>query len=539
MGKIQCTALKNKSDILMLERYLNNINTPFDKRIHDEYYTLKQNKTSDTESSHIAFKKRMRRFVKWYKMASPGSSLELNRNLTDKLGSLDRLYKTPVKTNSSPIGSLVISDELSKTFERNLTDIKCRRSIVGSIDLDSNAQSLSLNSNISTNKVEVNLRNACLMQRTRFCKKVTKGPPECFRFLSWMISSNLPEERNDELFNYFLKEGIEEKVDKQIKKDLNRTLSEIYDINPEDTQNSLYRLLRAFSSIDKVVAYCQGMNFIAAFLLLISEFNETDCFYMMINLFSTTFTDNFGIRGFFSEDFPLLKAYLYVFDIYFQKKFPLLHQHFKDLEIPDEVWIAKWFQTLYTICLPLNILIRFWDCLFSSGLEFLISFSLGLIQHMEKDLLKLEDAFDVIEFFKKMGPFFTTNTMSVRLNIEEVIRNAKQHGVSRRNVDELISEYEKINDTSLKGLDIKYDLNVFRYSTFKPDPDNTFDEHMRKKSSTTYNGENVIIIQSEDEIDCDEYILDDINEKLNNYKLNVKLTPIKGRPMIEDEADYI
>jgi hypothetical protein len=526
MGKIHCNTLKNKSDFQMLEKYLNNINTPLDKRIHEEYYSLKNKKTNETEVSQIPINKRMHRFIEWYKMASPGSNLEYNRTLSD------RISRTPVKTNSSPINSIIF-DEMSKTFERK-TDFKCRRNIINSIDFDSNVQSLSINSNISTNRVEMNLRHVYLIHQGNFCKKVSKGPPECFRLIAWIICSQIPEERNEDLFTYHLKESIEEKIDNQIKKDLNRTLSEIYDLNLEDTQNSLYRLLRAFSRIDKIVAYCQGMNFIAGFLLLISDCNEVDCFYMMINLFSMTFTDSFGIRGFFTEDFPLLKAYLYVFDVYFQKKFPTLHQHFKDLEIPDEVWISKWFQTLYTICLPLNILIRLWDCLFSTGLDYIISFSLALIQQFEKDLLRLEDAFDINNYFKQMGPFFTTRNNKLQLNIEEIIQNAKRYSITKAHLNDLLLEYEKIHSVNISALNIKYDLNLLKHSTFKPD-EYTVNDSMRKQSAISYGGENVILVTEEDDrIDCEEYIVDEINDKLNTHKLKVKLTPIKT---VEEQGD--
>ena len=69
-------------------------------------------------------------------------------------------------------------------------------------------------------------------------------------------------------------------------------------------QCQLYRLLRAFSNNDKEVSYCQGMNFIAGFVLIASDFNQVESFYMLQALFSETFNNSFGIRGFFSENFP-------------------------------------------------------------------------------------------------------------------------------------------------------------------------------------------------------------------------------------------
>ena len=84
----------------------------------------------------------------------------------------------------------------------------------------------------------------------------------------------------------------------------------------------------------------------------------------------------------------MLKYYLFLFNYSFEKKLPVLSKHLKSLDIPDEVWISKWFQTLFTICLPFEAICRLWDCLASLGLDFLIKFSIALLQLLEPKLLK-------------------------------------------------------------------------------------------------------------------------------------------------------
>jgi len=262
--------------------------------------------------------------------------------------------------------------------------------------------------------IEKNIRKFFINNSERFVERVFKGPPDSFRWLSWLICAEIPESRQREFFLKNYLEKIDEKTDNQIKKDLNRTIVEIslsknsYDSSidkfceEDPTLNYLYRVLRAFSNNDKEVSYCQGMNFIAGFILIVSEFNETETFYLLIALFSETFGTKFGIRGFFSENFPLLKAYIFIFNHFFQKKMPELKEHFKKLEIPDEVWISKWIQTLFTICLPIDATMRVWDCIMSDGLEFLISFSIAFVKTFEEDLLNLGDSFEVIEFFRNI-----------------------------------------------------------------------------------------------------------------------------------------
>ena len=50
-----------------------------------------------------------------------------------------------------------------------------------------------------------------------------------------------------------------------------------------------------------------------------------------------------GLAGFFSDKFPLLLKYVEAFKIIFEEYFPELHAHFEEENIPDLLWINKWF----------------------------------------------------------------------------------------------------------------------------------------------------------------------------------------------------
>ena len=61
-----------------------------------------------------------------------------------------------------------------------------------------------------------------------------------------------------------------EEVDNQIRKDINRTMSELK-LWREDSQggnNKLYNVLKAYANYDQEVNYVQGMNYIVGLLLL-------------------------------------------------------------------------------------------------------------------------------------------------------------------------------------------------------------------------------------------------------------------------------
>lgn len=254
--------------------------------------------------------------------------------------------------------------------------------------------------------IENKLRAYYDKNKTQYIKRVCQGPPDTFRWIAWMITAQIPEDRSEDFYNKFLKKDLKKEVFVQIKKDISRTFPEAIKkqyFHHVKLDFNILRLLKALAVKDPDVGYCQGMNFVAGFLFVVSNFNELETFYMMLSLLNFTGENSLGVRGFFLQDFPLLKLYLFIFKFYFTKKLPSLKNHFDALDIPDELWISKWLQTLFTITLPYEAVKRVWDCILTNGLDFIISFSIALLKIMEKDLLKLSDTLDIITYFKNFS----------------------------------------------------------------------------------------------------------------------------------------
>jgi len=305
------------------------------------------------------------------------------------------------------------------------------------------------------NQAEIGLRKFIKENKDKFFNRLIKGPPESFRWISWIIAAEIPEDRNQEIFVSLLKKEIDKKTDIQIKKDLNRTISEDNLFILGNSQNALYNVLKAYAISDQEVAYCQGMNFIAGFLLIISDFNEVDTLYMMMSLFMFTFGENnLGIRGFYINEFPLLRLYVYVFEVVFNKFLPELKQHFDKLEVPNELWISKWFQTLFTVCIPVDLLVRVWDCFLSEGLDFLFNFSIALLKKHEKNLLSFQDISDISEYFRNMNPSLTKEKDRIKFDVEELISSALELKISKTLLNTLRLEYEN---------KFKVDLSLFKF----------------------------------------------------------------------------
>lgn len=98
----------------------------------------------------------------------------------------------------------------------------------------------------------------------------------------------------------------------------------------------------AYSAIKPEVGYCQSMNFMVAFFLMMSGGNEKETFWFFYALLEKSIDPNDpnynkgmgggihfdGLSGFYIEEFPLLLQYMGVFRDLFAKYLPDLHQHF-------------------------------------------------------------------------------------------------------------------------------------------------------------------------------------------------------------------
>jgi hypothetical protein len=178
----------------------------------------------------------------------------------------------------------------------------------------------------------------------------------------------------------------------QIEKDLNRTL-----INEsEKTTQNINILKNILNCIYKYNnGYCQGINFIVGFLLKLTNYDEIRTFYIFKNIIPE-------IKGYFEDDFPLLKKNINFFDYYFQELYPKLYKHFKKYDVYNELWVGRWFQTLFTLSIPFEELCNIWDVLIIKGFDFIIYISLAIIGFLQKELLELKDSSDILSFLQKV-----------------------------------------------------------------------------------------------------------------------------------------
>ncbi len=391
---------------------------------------LKKEKNNPTKKRH---------YKKWYEMA-----LSKSNKIFSQL-SLIETIKTIEEENKE-------NEENKKEKEENISLLE---KILLSIEEISNS--------------EQGLRNYYISNPLHFESRVFKSPPLIFRWLSWLIMSGIPINRPYIYYYNLLTYDLNEESEIQIQKDLNRTIESKY-FNIENFKESLYRILKAISILDKEMSYVQGINFIVGFLLVISNRNENDTFYFIMALFSYTFAFKFGIRGFYLENFPLINSCIKVFENRFKKYFLNVFNHFEKIGVPYICWISPWIQMIYVNVFPNKELLRIWDCFFCNGIPFLISFGLSIVELVENDILELNDLSQIQEYFKLLNPEiknnFKYNEKKIEYDIEVLINNA----IKKYNVNE--EEIREVLENDFKDYKIEYSYD---YKRIKPNKNSKID----------------------------------------------------------------
>ena len=166
-------------------------------------------------------------------------------------------------------------------------------------------------------------------------KNVEKSEKKLFNSWRKVISNEL-----DCLKVYYagyMTEKLPWKLEYEIKKDLCRTFPvEKYFQNIPGTescegQTKLFNVLKAITMHYTNIGYCQGMNFLVGFLLLMNGGNESEAFSFFVKLSTDA---NFFLIYLYEEKFPLLYFLIFVFKEMSKKKNPGNPQIFAGTRIP-------------------------------------------------------------------------------------------------------------------------------------------------------------------------------------------------------------
>ena len=367
--------MKNKSNNEQIQHYFSSL----------LYYQLIEEKSDEIKTRH---------FYKWIDMSTSSEKLLYSVDTNQIINSLER-QKKEKEFRDEKVGE---DHNIHKSFFKNK----------------------------GISYTENGLRYYYNKNKTTFENRILKGPPGIFRWISWIIISELPDKRS---YLYYEK-LVDNKITKKKKIEILSTIEDTIEekgFMVNEIKASLFRLLKALTIIDNEIIFIKGITYILGYLLIISNNDELNIYYFMISLLSKTFSDKFGIRSFYTQDRTLLVACNSVFKQYLKKYFPELSEHFAKIKLPFYSWISLWIQMIYINVFPNYLVLRIWDHFLIHGISFLLSLGLSIVEYFYEDLINCSTNEEILEFFKKLNPNLKSSYKKIETldyNIEELISNA-------------------------------------------------------------------------------------------------------------------
>ncbi|XP_021735232.1 TBC1 domain family member 2A-like [Chenopodium quinoa] len=248
--------------------------------------------------------------------------------------------------------------------------------------------------------LKASLKLSALANAITLKRLIRKGIPPVLRPKIWFAlsgaakkKSTVPESYYDDLIK--ATEGKATAATKQIDHDLPRTFPGHPWLDTPEGHAALRRVLVGYSFRDSYVGYCQGLNYVAALLLLVMK-TEEDAFWMLAVLL-----ENVLVSDCYSNNLSGCHVEQRVFQDLLTQKYPRIATHLEALEFDVSLVATEWFLCLFSKSLPSETTMRVWDVLFYEGAKVLFHVALAIFKMKEDELLLSHHVGDVISILHK------------------------------------------------------------------------------------------------------------------------------------------
>ena len=181
-------------------------------------------------------------------------------------------------------------------------------------------------------------------------------------------------------------EKLSNKVKNQIFMDIKRTSFDKKYI--DDYKKALTNILNVIAFLKPELNYCQGMSFIAAFLIQITS-NEEETFYLMFGI-----VENTEFTSIFISDLQRLKIFFYDFDRLIAIMVPEAYSIMTINNIKVNYFCTSWFLTMFSNSAsivdknnPPKIILKIWDEYFVKGWKAFLTTGL-IIMRVNEEIMK-------------------------------------------------------------------------------------------------------------------------------------------------------
>jgi len=187
-------------------------------------------------------------------------------------------------------------------------------------------------------------------------------------------------------FDILARRSLPEGLLGEIERDVHRTLPTHPHFRGEhgsQGRGDLLRILRASAAAEPGVGYCQGMNFVAA-VLLISLGSADDAFWMLIAML-----EGYNFRCVFAPGVPLLPLRVFQFSGVVRERLPKLWRHLQNEGFSLDIFAHQSVMTLFAYSIDPDFLPHAWDVFFFVGWKAVFRMGLGLLAGLQPRLLEM------------------------------------------------------------------------------------------------------------------------------------------------------
>lgn len=196
---------------------------------------------------------------------------------------------------------------------------------------------------------------------------------------------------------------------------------------------SLRRILRSYARLDKEVGYCQGMNYVAALLLVhatadaktsandpmralaeraasnrslasedgegVAGSPEEDAFWLLVSVLRSRRT---RLRDCYLPDMSGCHRALKVYGGLLRRLAPKIANHFEGHGLDPSMFATHWFVTIFCAQFPFTLATRVWDAFLAEGMKPVYRVAVALLKAEEKKLLGMD--FEAIMMWLRVLP---------------------------------------------------------------------------------------------------------------------------------------
>ena len=248
-----------------------------------------------------------------------------------------------------------------------------------------------------------------------------------------LIKNSILHKKTNQIEKIYTENLKNSKYDKEIIKDLSRTFPDDNSFKKEsDNYKKLFNVLKAYSNYNKKIGYVQGMNFIAAKLILFFK-NEKDIFIQLDSLLNKL---NFsGVIGIINKE---LNLKMKILQILLDKLNPKISQLMKNKKIDHDTFTASWIITLFSKNFENNkLLLKIWTFTLIYGWKFIYLFIISIFECFQDKCEKYE-MFEFVQFMKNLFQMEEFN-----MNFQKIIKMTFNYMSKWKNIVRDINSFLK------------------------------------------------------------------------------------------------